>query len=1470
MARERRTLHALIRSESSVSEVLATVLLVAMTVVLMGGFGLVVLTSANETRDPPSASFALAADEGGAHVDLRLVAGSAFRLDAADVVLLVNGTGTTGATELLDADADGTLRPGGTLRVHLSSGTLPPEAQLMVLVVDRETGKPIGATVATLLGEGTTPPFVTGTPAVGAVAFDPATLTVDGESLTNVTVSVVSPFGLDLVRSLTVNLTRVGGPAEVALLDDGQGPDLLAGDGVYAAQLAAVAYPFATTPSSETATLSFLLRDVFGKTATGEGALTLETAPLSKVGTGAKWRNLPASDAVDYVNLTALTFRDETALANDQIQLRVSDLGGTSNAWTALATFGSPAQCGGTAGILSVVLSRDGVAGNATYAPASGCLPLGGLAKLNLANPPLSLDATGAVVGWNVVGDASAFLYASAGISATNEATITFFGDSLTPSPSATGLGQADLEWARLTSNLRPTAGFTASVAGLALSVDGSASSDPEGEALTYAWQWGDGTASVSGSPTAAHAYATGGNYTVNLTVTDPKGATGLASSVVRVNRAPVASFTATTSQLSASVDSAASGDPDGDPIVRAWEWGDGQSETGGVARSHVYLAGGTYQVNLTVVDPSGATSTASRNVTVALLNAGPTATLSANVTSGLAPLFVGFTLAGSDGDGSIASWTLDYGDGTSTSGTGLPATLTKQYASGGTYQATLTVTDDLGATGASTVAIAVNQAPTPGLAANVTAGTAPLAVRYSLSGTDADGSIASWMLSFGDGSSATGVGLPATQDRTYAAAGTYQANLTVTDDRGASATTSVTVSANARPTATLSANRTSGAAPLAVDLALGGSDPDGSIASWTLDFGDGTQATGTALPLLQGKTYNASGTYVATLTVTDSLGATHAASVTITVSQAPNVAPSATLAANATSGTAPHDVALGLGGSDADGSVVSWTLAYGDGTSETGATLPATRAKQYAARGTYQANLTVTDDRGGSATASVTITVNERPTASFLVAGTNGLQVDVDAGASSDADGSVVLYDWQWGDGSSSTTTSPTTSKFYAVGGTYAVNLTVTDDRGATSARASRTVTPNQAPVIASVTQTGGDDLNATLTTSASDADGHALTYTYAWGDATSPTSGASPTTSHAYAIPGNYTVTVYANDTMGATAIATRVVSVTQTLYAGAVDASFASPGGSVTGIASLGALDGATANFTESNSGSTVSAVSGCDSTFTTSAPLSCTLAALTWKVNATSTGGLGGWTAALDASQGTPTADGALSFSPTANGANTGRLNYHFNLTGAAGTTLTRLSLDWKMTANGGTGVRSITGVLVAPNGTSVTIGTNSTTTTTGWGTFTGSVSDNFLTAPGTYLLRIDYLSNKNGDVLNLDNLYLNWTASNTYRLQKELTIAPAPAASGLSHHLEIVARQSANHEALHVQVHDGATWTTRATVSSGALSTYVVKLTAAEVDGGTIRVRLADATTSSDASASSWLVDTVRVVVRGAS
>lgn len=94
--------------------------------------------------------------------------------------------------------------------------------------------------------------------------------------------------------------------------------------------------------------------------------------------------------------------------------------------------------------------------------------------------------------------------------------------------------------------NQPPTASFTSSCNGLACTLDGSGSADPEGAALTYHWTFGDGT-SGNGKSTS-HTFASPGTYPVTLTVTDPGGLTDSASHSVTVGGASAVAFRAAAS----------------------------------------------------------------------------------------------------------------------------------------------------------------------------------------------------------------------------------------------------------------------------------------------------------------------------------------------------------------------------------------------------------------------------------------------------------------------------------------------------------------------------------------------------------------------------------------------------------------------------------------------------------------------------------------------------------------------------------------------------------------------------------------------------------------------------------------------------------------------------------------------------------------------------------------------------------
>lgn len=132
------------------------------------------------------------------------------------------------------------------------------------------------------------------------------------------------------------------------------------------------------------------------------------------------------------------------------------------------------------------------------------------------------------------------------------------------------------------------------------------------------------------------------------------------------------------------------------------------------------------------------------------------------------------------DPDGTIASYTWDFGNGQTGSGQKAEHTWTED----GTYPVTLTVADDRGATSTATHQVTVkrgNQAPVAKFVSTATG----LTLKFDGTGSTDDESVKRWEWSFGDGITASG----STAEHTYDKAGTYSVELTVFDQADLKAT---------------------------------------------------------------------------------------------------------------------------------------------------------------------------------------------------------------------------------------------------------------------------------------------------------------------------------------------------------------------------------------------------------------------------------------------------------------------------------------------------------------------------------------------------------------------------------------------------------------------------------------------------------------------------------------------------------
>ena len=258
-------------------------------------------------------------------------------------------------------------------------------------------------------------------------------------------------------------------------------------------------------------------------------------------------------------------------------------------------------------------------------------------------------------------------------------------------------------------------------------------------------------------------------------------------------------------------------------------------------------LVQGTYAFELKVVDNAGASDRDTVKIIVnpsPVPNQAPTADAGPDINITLPTNSVTLSGSGSDGDGTIASYQWNKVSGPSQYTISSPAQRSTSLNNlvAGIYQFQLTVTDNSGATDGDIVQITVvapNQIPNAdaGLDINITLPTN--SVTLSGSGSDGDGTIASYQWNKVSGPSQYTISSP-TQRSTSVnnlLAGIYQFELKVTDNSGATATDIVQVTVNAAPNqipvadAGLDINIT--LPTNSVTLSGSGSDGDGTIASY-------------------------------------------------------------------------------------------------------------------------------------------------------------------------------------------------------------------------------------------------------------------------------------------------------------------------------------------------------------------------------------------------------------------------------------------------------------------------------------------------------------------------------------------------------------------------------------------------------------------------------------------------------------
>ncbi len=347
------------------------------------------------------------------------------------------------------------------------------------------------------------------------------------------------------------------------------------------------------------------------------------------------------------------------------------------------------------------------------------------------------------------------------------------------------------------------------------ITFDGSSSSDPDNDTLSYTWNFGD-SETGSGKITT-HSYSVPFVYVIRLTVSDGELNDTSQPVVIIVgggggqNQPPNAEITSPSSGERFDVyetvyfDGASSTDPEEDPLSYYWDFGDGNSSDKPLTE-HEYSSTGSYRVTLTVND--GMYNDSAR-ITIFVDNNPPIADAGEDqeTFAGQEIIFDGSNSTDPDPVGRIDNWTWNFDNGDM----GYGEVVGYTYKQRNTYTVTLYVRDNNNATGSDTAIIAVyNAKPVAVLKVNPSSSTLGEDVEFDASDSyDVDGFVGDYYFDFGD-SYETGWISNQIITHSYTSTGIYDALLKVRDnDKSESelvtASVKITIEPSQPPTVTIS-----------------------------------------------------------------------------------------------------------------------------------------------------------------------------------------------------------------------------------------------------------------------------------------------------------------------------------------------------------------------------------------------------------------------------------------------------------------------------------------------------------------------------------------------------------------------------------------------------------------------------------------------------------------------------------------
>jgi PKD repeat protein len=401
------------------------------------------------------------------------------------------------------------------------------------------------------------------------------------------------------------------------------------------------------------------------------------------------------------------------------------------------------------------------------------------------------------------------------------------------------------------------------------ITFDASASVDPDGDFLSYRWDFFDGSPQKEGI-TVQYNFEKPGVYPVLLIVDDNNAFPNSRDSIsisVEINAPPIAIIGNDSTICTGDIlilNGLNSKDPEGGALKYEWFFDDGSSLEG-ESISKIWKKSGVYQVMLKVTDNSGLPCNIDYDTKLITVLESPVAYAGEDISACInTPVFFDGSKS-TDIDGVVDAFDWDFGDGEFGSG---PKPI-HIYKLPGSYKVTLIVTGSSNGRcdnkGYDELTVTVKQGPTAIFTSTDSVAKGETVYFDASASTTFDGAITSYNWDFGNGEFATGL----TTSHEYKKSGNYMVKLTInTDSQSECNKTAMSknIFVNEQPIAAAGEDQKVSALKM---LILDGSksiDADGNISEFAWDLGNGDIKYGRIISHSLSK----SGKYPVILTVKD------------------------------------------------------------------------------------------------------------------------------------------------------------------------------------------------------------------------------------------------------------------------------------------------------------------------------------------------------------------------------------------------------------------------------------------------------------------------------------------------------------------------------------------------------------------------------------------------------------------------